>query len=158
MLVPQTLIHDIFSQLWDTNHPVGSLIIRSVLHDLIDQQRKKKRNIHKVLITGLHNFRLPYPQFTQVGHIYTQSLLPQWNMNEHSGGSLLLTLPWANAIGKAFLWLLSIQHTSSQEPIPFQVCYTKWKCWIWGGRGTTQTQIHESKACWHRGGEYTHTP
>lgn len=74
MLLPQTFIHDICSQLWDTNHPVGSLIIRSVLHDLIDQQRKKTRNIHKVLITGLHNFLLPYPQFTQVGHIYTHSL------------------------------------------------------------------------------------
>lgn len=155
MPVPQTLFHDICSRLWDTNHPVGSLIIRSVLHDLIDQQRENyPQGINywspqfSVAITTIHSSGT---------HLHSQSLPPQWNMNEHPGWSRLLTMPWANAIGEAFLWLLSVQHPSSQEAKPFQVCYTKWKCWIWGGRRTAQTQIHESKACRHQG-RGIHTP
>ena len=48
-------------------------------------------------------------------------------MNEHPGWPQ--PMPWVNAFGETFLWLISVQHPSSQEPFPFQVCYTKWKCW-----------------------------
>lgn len=58
MPVPQTLIHDICRQRGDMYYPVGNLIIRSVLHDLIDRQEEEEKNsnIHKVLITAFHSF------------------------------------------------------------------------------------------------------
>lgn len=102
----------------ETNYPLGFSLIRNVLHDLIDQQRE--RDIHKVLITTFHNLSLPYLQITQVGHISHSLTLLQQKMNNIPVRPQPPTVLWANAMGKAFFWALSMQHPSSYKPHFFQ--------------------------------------
>lgn len=109
-------------------------------------------NIHKVLITALHDFLLPYPQFTQEGHSSAQCLPPQWNMNEHPGWSLLLTLPWANAIGKACFYITSLQPRSSA----FSSVLHKVEMLNMRRKEDCTHRYMNQRPVGIRGGEYTH--